>query len=98
MDTNDTGTITNASIKIHKELGLALFESVYLEMLRYELRETGSDVKNQVAIPVYYDNLKMEIGFRSDLIAEKKIIAEIKSLETIAAVHKKAGISLFEIE
>ncbi|HTQ65309.1 MAG TPA: GxxExxY protein [Puia sp.] len=90
MDTNQiTGSIIDASIQIHKHLGPGLFESVYLEILCYELRKRGLDVKNQVAIPVFYDNLKMDIGFRADLIVEKKIIVEIKSLETIAPVHKK---------
>jgi len=84
-----TGNIIAASIKIHKQLGPGLFESVYLEILQYELRKRGFKVNSQVAIPVYYDNLKMDIGFRADLIVEKQIIVEIKSLEIIAPVHKK---------
>jgi GxxExxY protein len=90
METNCvTGIVVDASIKIHRQLGPGLFESVYLEVLQYELRKRGLNLNSQVALPVYYDDLKMDIGFRADLIVEKKIIVEIKSIEIIAPVHKK---------
>ncbi len=84
-----TWQIINASIAIHNELGPGLFESVYEEVLHYELIKRGLLSERQVALPVYYDNLKMEVGFRADLLVERKVIVELKSIETIAPVHKK---------
>lgn len=90
MEINDiTGEIIDASIKIHSTLGPGLFESVYEEVLFYELSKKGFYLQRQVLIPVNYDNLKMDIGFRADLIVEDSVIVEIKSIETIAPVHKK---------
>jgi len=84
-----TWQIINASIEVHSKLGPGLFESVYEEVLHYELIKRGLLSERQVALPVYYDNLKMEVGFRADLLVEKKVIVELKSIETIAPVHKK---------
>jgi GxxExxY protein len=84
-----TGEIVAASIKIHKVLGPGLFESVYEEILFYELTKRRLFCERQVPIPVLYDEIKMEIGFRADIIVEKQVIIEIKSLEKLAPVHKK---------
>jgi len=84
-----TGQVVDAAIKVHNELGHGLFESVYEEVLSYELTKRGFVIDRQVAIPVFYDQLKMEIGFRADLIVEKQVIVEVKSIETVAPVHKK---------
>jgi GxxExxY protein len=90
MEINDiTGQIIDASIKIHTELGPGLFESVYEEVLQYELIKRGFISERQVPLPVYYDNLKMEVGFRADIIVEKKVIVELKSVELVVPVHKK---------
>lgn len=84
-----TGEIVDAAIKVHNEPGPGLFESVYEEVLAYELVTRGLFVERQVPISVCYQNLKMEVGFRADLIVEKEVIVEIKSIEHLAAVHKK---------
>lgn len=98
MQLNDiTGQIVDASIKIHNELGAGLFESVYEEVLAYELRKRGFEVARQVAVPVVYDSLKMEVGFRADLIVERQVIVEIKSIENIAPVHKKQVLTYLRI-
>ena len=81
--------IVNCCFKIHSQLGAGLFESVYEEILFYEIKKAGLSVERQKAIPVIWDNLKMEIGFRADLIVENKVIIEIKSIENIAPVHQK---------
>ncbi|MFN8256199.1 MAG: GxxExxY protein [Bacteroidales bacterium] len=81
--------IVNICYQIHSQLGAGLFESVYEEILFYELQKLNLNVERQKAIPVYWDNLKMEIGFRADLIVENKVIIEIKSIENIAPVHQK---------
>ena len=88
--------IVHTCYHIHVELGPGLFESVYEEILNYELIRQGFRVNRQKAIPVIGDDLKMEIGFRADLIIEDKVLVEIKSIEALAPVHKKTGAYLFE--
>ena len=90
MEINDiTGQIIDAAIKIHRELGPGLFESVYEEVLQYELIKRGFLCERQVILPVYYENIKMEIGFRADLIVEQKVIVELKSVDIVPPVYKK---------
>lgn len=81
--------VVNTCFKIHTQLGPGLFESVYEEILYYELLQSGLCVERQKGIPVRWDNLVMEIGFRADLIIENKVILELKSVEAIAPVHQK---------
>lgn len=90
METNElTGLIIECSIAIHKKLGPGLFESVYEEVLHYELMKRDISVQRQVDIPVFYDDLKMDVGFRADLIVENEVIVEIKSVEFLHPVHFK---------
>ncbi len=82
--------ILDTSFKIHKKLGPGLFESVYEEVLSYELTKVHNlNISRQKAIPVIYDEVKMELGFRADIIVENKVIIEIKSIEALSDVHKK---------
>jgi GxxExxY protein len=90
MNENEiAGIIVNASYNIHVELGPGLLESVYEEVLYYELIKQGLKVERQKGIPVLWREKKMELGFRADLIVEDKVIVELKSIEAIAPVHKK---------
>lgn len=90
MSENDLSKIiVNSCYQIHKELGPGLFESVYEECLHFELIQQGLSVQRQKELPVIYKSLKMELGFRTDLIVENKVIVEIKSIEAIAPVHQK---------
>lgn len=82
-------TIVNSSFKIHKALGPGLFESVYEEVLAYELSKEGLDVKRQHTIPVIYEGIKLELGFKADIIVNDKVIIELKSVEKIQPVHPK---------
>jgi len=81
--------VVDCCFKIHTTSGPGLFESVYEEVLCYELLKRNLDVKPQMELPVIYDNIKMDIGFRADIIVENKLIIELKSIEAIAPVHKK---------
>jgi GxxExxY protein len=81
--------IVNTAYRIHFTLGPGLLESVYEEIMYYELCREGLNVERQKGIPVIWNELKMEIGFRADLIVESKVIIELKSVETIAPVHPK---------
>jgi GxxExxY protein len=81
--------IVNTCYNIHVELGPGLLESVYEEILYYELTIQGLKVDRQKGIPVIWKDRKMDIGFRADLIVENKVVVEIKSVEMIALVHPK---------
>jgi|SRR5215217_2425887 len=90
MEINDiTGIVIEESIKIHTDLGPGLLESVYEEILSYRLNKRGFSIKRQMPIAVFYEEIKMDIGFRADLIVDDKVIVEIKSVETLASVHSK---------
>jgi GxxExxY protein len=90
MNENEISYLVRGIIfKIHKELGPGLLESVYEEVLEYELKTAGLRVERQKAIPVIWDQLKMEKGFRADLIIENKVIIEIKSVELLSKAHYK---------
>jgi GxxExxY protein len=90
MTENEIATaVVDAAFKIHTTLGPGLFESVYEAALEFELRKRGLRVTQQVGLPVHYEEVKLELGFRVDLIVDEKVIVEIKSVEVLAPVHKK---------
>lgn len=70
-------------------MGPGLLESVYETTLAYELAKRGLQLRRQQAMPVVYESVQMDIGFRADLIVEGKVIVEIKSVEAISPVHRK---------
>jgi GxxExxY protein len=84
-----TKIIIDLCIKIHKTLGPGLLESVYEEVLVYELKKLGIIVARQVGIPVHYESVKLDVGFRADMIIEDKVILELKSVENVLPLHKK---------
>jgi GxxExxY protein len=81
--------IVDCSYKVHTTLGPGLLESVYEEVLFYELQKRNLKCEKQVNVPVYYENIKMDIGFIADTIVEDKVIIELKSVEKLHDVHKK---------
>ena len=90
MKENDISyKVRGIAFKIHKEIGPGLFESVYEEIMYYELKKAGFNVERQKVVPIYWDGKKMERGFRADLIVENKVIVEIKSVENIPKVYYK---------
>lgn len=90
MTENEIATIVvDAAFKIHTTLGPGLFESVYEKVLEFELQRRGLKVKHQTGLPVYYEGVKLELGFRVDLIVADKVIVEVKSIERLAPVHRK---------
>ena len=88
-----TAVIIDSSIKIHKALGPGLLESVYEEVLHYELTKRGILSQRQAPLPVIYDEIKMDIGFRIDLLVEETVIVELKSVETVTPFFKKKVIN-----
>lgn len=81
--------IVDACFRIHKKLGPGLFESVYERILQIELEKNGLVVERQKVVPVIWDDELIEQGFKADLIVNKKVIVELKSVEKLAAVHHK---------
>ena len=87
---NDLASIiVDCCYHIHLNIGPGLLESVYEEILFYELSNIGLKVERQKALPVVWKNLKMKLGFRTDLIVEDMVIIEIKSVDQIHPVHPK---------
>ena len=90
MRENEIGTkIIEAAIAVHRELGPGLLETVYEIVLCRELNEAGLKVERQVPVPILYKGVKFEEGFRADLIVEKMVLLELKSVEQIMPAHKK---------
>ena len=90
MKENDIGTqVLEAAINVHRELGPGLLETVYEVILARELFDLGLKVERQVSVPIIYKGIKFDEGFRADIIVEKKVLLEIKSVERISPAHKK---------
>ena len=89
--------IVNTAYHVHYTLGPGLLESVYEEIMYYELRKQGLNVEKQKSIPIIWDNLKMDFGFRADLIVESKVIVELKSVEKIKTVHPKQVLTYLKV-
>jgi GxxExxY protein len=90
MSINDiSGAVVDAAIKVHSTLGPGLLESIYEIVLAHELRKRGLRVERQVIVPIRYDNLVFEEGFRADLVVEGRVLVEVKSVDELHDVHKK---------
>jgi GxxExxY protein len=81
--------IRGAAFNVHTNLGPGLLESVYEIALAHELRKMGHDVKCQVGLPFVYDDIRLETGYRIDLLVDDLVIVEIKSVDALADVHHK---------
>ncbi len=89
MENEVTREIVDAAYHIHKGLGPGLLESVYEAVMAYELKKRGLKFVRQQPIPIVYEEVHLQEGFRADFIVENLVIIELKSVETIAPVHKK---------
>jgi len=81
--------VVDRAYKVHTRLGPGLLESVYEVILAHEVREQGLNVERQVSIPVMYNSIRFEEGFRADLVVADRLLVELKSVEEIHPVHKK---------
>jgi len=79
--------VCDAGLKVHKTLGPGLLESAYEECLNYELQKTGLSVEQQKALPLIYETVKLDAGYRVDLLIENKLIIEIKSVAALNDLH-----------
>jgi len=89
MDLNIiTEKIIGCAIEVHKELGPGLLESSYEECLFYELTQSGLNVERQVSVPVVYKEKKLDCGYRIDLLVEKRVVVELKTVDAFIPVHE----------
>ena len=82
-------TVVDACFKLHNKLGPGLLETVYETFLEHELTKRGLRVRRQVAQPVEYEGIRLDQGFRLDLLVEESVIVEVKSVEELAEIHFK---------
>ena len=98
MDVNQvSGAIVNAAMKVHSAVGPGLLESAYEACLLHELRSLGLDVKSQVSLPVAYDGVKIDVGYRVDLLVEDAVIVELKAVETLLPIHEAHLLSYLKL-
>ena len=83
-----TGQIVDAAMKIHSALGPGLLESAYEGCLLYELRKRGLNTVSQVPLPVVYEGVQIDVGYRIDLLVEDCVIVELKSIESLLPIHE----------
>ncbi len=86
--TDITGQIVGAAIKVHRRLGPGLLESTYEACLAYELEKLGFHVQRQKAVPLVYETVKLECGFRADLVVDGRVVVEIKDKEALHPVDQ----------
>ena len=83
-----SGEVIDAAMRVHTSLGAGLFEEVYRVCLRHELNKKGIKALSEVGLPVTYDGVQLEVGYRIDLLVEDNLIVELKAVEHVAPVHK----------
>lgn len=92
-----TRQVIAAAMKVHSTLGPGLLESTYEACTQHELRKAGLKVQAQVQLPVTYDGLKLDLGYRIDLLVEDLVIVELKAVDTFNAVHEAQLISYLKL-
>ncbi|GAT62937.1 GxxExxY protein [Paludibacter jiangxiensis] len=89
--------IVGCAIDVHKALGPGLLESIYEKCLKYELEKNGLKVKQQVHVPIYYDELELDVDLRLDLLVNNVVVVELKTVEAILPVHEAQVLSYMKL-
>lgn len=89
--------IIGCAIKVHSALGPGLLESAYEECLNYELTKAGLSVQKQKPLPLIYEEVKLEVGYRIDLLVENKVVIEVKSVEALNDVHLAQALTYLKL-
>jgi GxxExxY protein len=92
-----SGAIVDAAMKVHSALGPGLLESAYAACLRHELIKRGLKVASEVPVPVVYDGIKLEAGYKLDLLVEDTVVVELKAIEALAPIHQAQIISYLKL-
>ena len=98
MDENEISYLIRGCIfKVYNAIGPGLLESAYCAALAYELRKEGLDVKEQLGLPFVYEEIKLDIGYRIDLLVNDKVVIEVKSVEKLVDVHFKQVLTYLKL-
>ena len=98
MELNEiSGQVVDAAMKVHSSLGPGLLENAYEACLEYELQKRGMQAERQVALPVVYDGVRIELGYRLDLLVENEIIVELKAVERLTRIHEAQLLSYLKL-
>ncbi len=92
-----TEKIIGCAIRVHRTLGPGLLESTYEVCLAHELNKLGMSVQSQVALPVVYDGIRLDAGYRIDLLVENEVIVELKAVDSIHPIHEAQVISYLKL-
>lgn len=92
-----SGNIIDAAISVHKALGPGLLESAYEACLKHELEKRNNRVETQVELPVIYDGVKVDAGYRIDMLVEDSVIVELKAVKEIAPIHEAQLLSYLKL-
>ena len=92
-----SGQIVDAAMRVHTVLGPGLLEGAYEVCLAHELRKRGLRVETQVPLPVSYDGVRVDLGYRLDLLVENEVVVELKAIETVLPVHKAQLLSYLRL-
>lgn len=92
-----TGEIVDSAMKVHSELGPGLLEKAYEVCLAHELRERGFEVECQLALPVCYRGIRLDVGYRIDLLVEGAVVVEIKAVSKLLPVHEAQVLSYLKL-
>ena len=98
MEINEiTGQIVDAAMKVHTKLGPGLLESAYEACLAYELRQRGLQVATQVSLPISYEDVQLDAGYRIDLLVESQVIVELKAVEKMIPLYDAQLLSYLKL-
>lgn len=98
MNENEIGAIVvDRAVRLHKRLGPGLLETVYEVLLTHQLRDAGLQVTRQVPIPIEFGGVQFDEGFRADIVADEKVIIELKSVESVSPAHKKQVLTYLKL-
>jgi GxxExxY protein len=92
-----TAKIIQCAMKVHSVLGPGLLESAYEACLLYELRKSGLQAANQVELPVIYEEVRLDLGYRVDIVVEGRVTLELKAVDAVAPIHKAQLLSYLKL-
>ena len=97
QDSELTGRVIGCAMRVHSALGPGLLESAYRVCLVHDLRKNGLNAQSEVVLPVIYDGVRLDAGYRLDIVVEETVVLELKAMEQLAPIHKAQLISYLRL-
>jgi GxxExxY protein len=98
MDTNDiSGLVVDAAVRVHKALGPGMLESAYEACLNHALRKHRLKVEAQVPMPIHFEDVRIDVGYRLDLLVERRVVVELKSVSRLLPIHEAQVLSYIKL-